>query len=361
MSGPQKIRVLIIAPASPLVGGQAVQAQRLIDKFKEVGTIEAELLPINPRFFPSLQKIKYLRTLLTSIRYVAGLISKVSRFDVIHVFSASFMSFLLAPAPAILVSKLFRKPVLLNYRSGFLETHLRSSPRAAIALLKRCDLVVTPSRYLGEVFKKFGIESRHVFNFVETDIFRYRKRERFQPKFLSNRSFEDLYNVECTIRAFSLIQRELPEASLTVAGGGSLEKELKELAMELGLVNVEFTGQVSQAEMAELYDRCDIYLNSPEVDNMPSSILEAFASGTAVVSTDAGGIPYIVEHERNGLLVGCGDYGALSTQALRLLRDPGLAQSLTASAFSDLERYSWEPIRDEWLKLYEALAAKSGP
>lgn len=356
MKSPEKMKVLIVGPALPLVGGQSIQAKNLLEKAKSDANYDVGFVAINPAFLPSLQKIKYVRTVVTTIAYVAALLRNVPKYRIIHVFSASFWSFLLAPAPAIIIAKIFRKKVLLNYHSGFAEEHMRDWPRSALPLIRSCDLVVTPSRYLVDVFAKFGIDAVPVFNFVGTEVFNFRERKPLRPVFLSNRNFEDLYNVAGAIDAFNVIQRQFPEASLIVAGDGPLKSDIHEHVRKLELKNVEFTGQVSEKDMAALYERADIFLNASNVDNMPISILEAFASGTPVVSTDSGGIPYIVEHEVSGLLVPKGDFNALAEQAVRLLNDPELADSIVQNARKEMEKYSWESIGASWLDVYRGLS-----
>ncbi|MBX5480171.1 MAG: glycosyltransferase family 4 protein, partial [Pyrinomonas methylaliphatogenes] len=99
-----------------------------------------------------------------------------------------------------------------------------------------------------------------------------------------------------------------------------------------------------------------IFLNSPNVDNMPNSIIEAFAAGTPVVTTDAGGIPYIVTHERTGLLVPKNDHEKLAASAIRLIEDQELASRIIANARDECRKYVWENVRHDWLNLYERLA-----
>jgi glycosyltransferase involved in cell wall biosynthesis len=177
-----------------------------------------------------------------------------------------------------------------------------------------------------------------------------------RPVFLSNRNLEPLYNVACILRAFAHIQRRYPEAALIVAGDGSQRAELEALARELSLHNTEFIGRVEQARMHELCERADIYLNSSNIDNMPGSIIEAYAAGLPVVTTDAGGIPYILKHEETGLMVARDDHEALAACALRLLEDGELAARLADNAHAACRQYSWAAVRDEWLKLYYELA-----
>ena len=154
-----------------------------------------------------------------------------------------------------------------------------------------------------------------------------------------------------------MLFRSFPDASLTVAGDGSQRRSLEQLARELNLQNVEFTGQVEHEKVRSLYDAADIYLNGSEIDNQPLSLLEAFACGLPVVTTNAGGIPDIVTHERTGLLVQRGDYKAIAECALRLLRDAELARTIIGQALGECHKYSWDEVRDKWLGLYEGLAA----
>jgi glycosyltransferase involved in cell wall biosynthesis len=175
--------------------------------------------------------------------------------------------------------------------------------------------------------------------------------------FLSNRNLEPLYNVACTLRAFRLIQDRLPEARLVIAGDGSQRRQLEQLCGNLRLERVTFVGKLNSAEMASLYDRCDIYLNSPNIDNMPTSILEAFACGLPVVTTNPGGIPYIVENARNGLMVSVDDAEALAHAALRLIDDQLMATRLADAARAECEdRYVWSKVRAEWEECYLGLA-----
>src|SRR5215216_769678 len=151
----EPIRVLIIAASLDILGGQAVQAQRLIKHLQDEPSLEVSFLPINPRLpgaLRKLQSIKYVRTVTTSILYILNLLRLVPKYDVIHIFSASYLSFLIAPTPAILVSKLYGKKILLNYHSGEAEDHLRRWPRTTRPIINLVDKVVVPSEYLFRIF-----------------------------------------------------------------------------------------------------------------------------------------------------------------------------------------------------------------
>lgn len=351
------LRVLMVAPALPILGGQTIQAARLIDAFREEIGVIVDLQPINPAFLPTFQKVKYLRTVLTSIKYLFDLLVKTPRYDIIHIFSASYFSFLLAPTPAVLIAKLFGKKTILNYRSGEAADHLKTWKRSAIPTIRLFDSIITPSGYLIDVFRQFDLHAKVVFNFVDTELFRFRPRKPLRPIFLSNRNFEALYNVSCTLRAFALIQASMPDASLIVAGDGPEKDRLHQLAAELNLKNTEFTGRIVPRHMPALYDKADVYLNSPSIDNMPNSIIEAFACGLPVVSTNAGGIPYIVENGRTGLLVDSDDHKALAREAVSLFDGSGRAEKLISAAREEVQRYTWQSVRADWLNMYRELAS----
>lgn len=352
------VKVLIVAPSVRILGGQALQAACLWRHLKDEATVEVGFVPHNPalpRPLRWLQSIKYVRTIVTSLLYCALLMLRVPRYDVIHIFSASYFSFLIAPTPAMLIAKLFRKKCILNYHSGEAEDHFYWWPRTSIPLVRLADSVTVPSEYLVKVFGKFGIPARAISNVIDEGQFIFRERSSLQPRFLSNRNLFPLYNVACILRAFAIIQKEFPDASLVLAGDGSERANLERLARELQLKNVTFTGLVAPSEMPKLYDEADIFLNSSNIDNMPGSILESFASGLPVITTDAGGIPYIVTHEKTGLLVPRGDHEALAEAAIQLLKDPALAAAITDRAYAETGKYSWSAVRNDWLHLYERL------
>ena len=357
-----KLKVLIVAPSFDILGGQSVQAARLLERLRQEPLLQVGFLPINPRLpgvLRRLQAIKYVRTVVTSIAYIWSLIWRVHKYDVIHVFSASYFSFVLAPTPAILIGKLFRRKVLLNYHSGEAEDHLRRW-RSAIAIIRLADSIVVPSEYLVSVFASFGLKTQAIFNLVDLNKFRFRSRVPLRPVFLSNRNFESHYGVDYVLRAFAIIQSRVPSAELTIAGDGSLRHPLESLAVELGLKNTDFIGRVDPEAIAAVYDAADIYLNGSTIDNQPLSIIEAFCCGLPIVTTGAGGIPYMVRDGKTGLLVPCGDHAQMAERALRLLTDPDLAGQLTSEGRNECVKYQWQTVRDAWIKAYFDLRNKPG-
>src|SRR6185436_10402535 len=211
-----------------------------MEGLKRESNLEIGFLPHNPRLpgiLRSLQAIKYVRTVVTTLYYIALLLWRVRKYDIIHIFCASYYSYSMSAIPALAISRLYGKQSILNYRSGEAEDHLETW-RTAVPTINWATEVVVPSGYLVDVFARYGLPARAINNIVELDRFTYRERRPLRPVFLTSRLLEPLYNVPCVLRAFAIIQRQFPDARLTVAGDGTQRRSLERLANELGLRHV---------------------------------------------------------------------------------------------------------------------------
>ena len=358
----RRIRVLLVAPSMDIVGGQAVQATRLMRCLQEVPWLDMRFQPINPRLpgpLRLLQSVKFVRTAATAAAYNLMVMAKALRCDILHVFSASYYSYTLWTLPALFFAKLYRKKMILNYRDGQAEDHLQNW-RSALPTIRLMDAIVTPSGFLVDVFARFRLEALPISNIIDASRFHFRRRCPLRPVFLHNRILEPLYNVECSLRAFQLVQQRYPEASLTIAHDGPSRPRLERFARDLGLRNTRFIGRVPHSGIAELYDAADIYLTSPEFDCMPGSLLECYASGLPIIATATGGIPYIARDQQTALLVRRNDHEAMAGAAFRLLDDEELVERLTTNGYEECKKYAAGPVRDQWAELYERLMFCTG-
>ncbi len=355
------IRILLVGPSLDIMGGQAVQLDLLRRNLSDEG-VDAEFLPINPVPWGPLKyltKIKYVRTAIVSVFYISSLLWRVRKFDVIHVFSASYFSFIIAPTPAILIAKLFRKRVVLNYRSGEAEDHFNRWGKLVFWIIKSADRIVVPSRYLVDVFAKFGFEAEYIYNISDFESFRFREREKTDV-IIVPRNLEPLYDIETAIRAFVKVHQEYPSTSLVIVGAGSDEKRLHELVAKEQLPAITFTGRVERTKMSTLLDEADVFLNTSLIDNMPVAIVEAYYCGLPVVTTDAGGIPYIVENEVSGLVVSKRDVDAVAAALCKVISDGDCRKRIVAGGQTAAKQFRWEAVREKWAQLYSELAGEHG-
>lgn len=358
----KQLRVAIVAASPRWIGGQGVQADLLVRKWLNDPSLAVSFIPIDPRL-PScvtgVERIPLLRTLFRTPFYITALWQGMNDVDIAHIFSASYWSFLVSLMPAWLIATIRGKTTVIHYHSGEARDHLRHS-RIAVRILKAADSIVVPSMYLEDVFREFDLHPKVVPNFVDTTQFSFRSRQPLSPRLVCTRGFHPYYSMDIVVRAFGMIKKEYPEASLCLIGRGPTEKRIRELVKQLGLANVEFAGPVLHAEIARHYDENHLFINASWIDNMPVSILEAFASGLPVVTTAPDGIRHLVDHERTGLLCEPGDWTALARNVMRLLREPKLSQRLSDNAYQEVQSYRWERVRSKWLEVYRSACSLTG-
>jgi glycosyltransferase involved in cell wall biosynthesis len=197
-------------------------------------------------------------------------------------------------------------------------------------------------------------------NVVDLRQFVFRKRMPLRPLLICTRGFHPYYRPDLVVHAFAVVRQSFPDARLNLVGSGQMEPEIRALVAGLKLSGVNFAGAIVHREIARSYDAADIFINASNLDNMPVSILEAFAAGTPVVTTAPEGMCHLVEHERTGLLSAPGDSHALAENVTRLLKDPDLASRLAHNAREEAARYSWEKVRQDWLNLYRSVLQGAG-
>src|SRR5262245_55571284 len=351
------MKIALVAADLDILGGQGVEAVLLCDALVADGH-HVNFVPINPRP-PRLlrwsRRVPYLRTVLNLCLYLPSLL-QLARSDVVHVFSASYWSFLLAPLPAMLAGRAFGRRVVLHYHSGEADDHLARWGLLVHPWLRLAHAIVVPSQYLFDVFARSGYDTLVIPNIVDVSRFRFRQRHSFAPRLLSVRNLEPYYRVDLILEAFARVQETYPHASLVVAGCGTLDGSLRQLAARLALRNVRFAGRIEPEEMPRLFDDADIFVNASVLDNQPVSILEAFAAGTAVVSTPAGDIPAMVRDAETGRLVPA-DAIALAQAVADAIERPHTTRELALRARAELDRHTWPSVREAWTTVLSSSAA----
>ncbi len=347
------VRVALVAAGADIIGGHSVQARLLREALEREG-IEVLDVPINPPWpalLRPLRRVPLLRTAINEVVYACTLL-RLRRADVVHVFSASYWSFLLAPVPTMLLGRALGKRVVLHYHSGEAADHLDRWGWLVHPWLKLPHEIVVCSEFQRRAFARHGHRARVIPNVIGLERFEFRTRWPLRPRFLSNRNLGRGYGVDTILQAFAEIRARRPDATLVVAGGGPEEARLKALAAAQPGGGIEFVGQITNDRMPALLAACDVLLNASVIDNQPVSLIEAFAAGVVVVSTPAGAIPEMIEDRWSGLLVPTGSPHALAAAALSLLDQPGLAADMAARAHALADRFTWPSVRAGWWTVY---------
>jgi len=325
--------------------------QTLAENFKKDG-FRITLIKSNQDIPHMLRNLKGLRTIFNFIFYIRALFGNIPRADVVYIFASSHLYFFLIVMPAVTFSSFCNKKSFVNYHGGAPQTFFSKFHPFVRYIMKQATITV-PSDYLKEVIGEYlDLKAFIVPNIAHLNLFKYRERSPLKPYILCTRHFEHAYNIPCVIKAFRIIAERKPGAKLGLVGEGKEKKKIVQLVEDLGLMDkVQFYGCLPNNELPDIYDKYSIFINASKMDNFPLSILEAYASGLPVVSTNPGGIPYLVKDKETGLLVTKNDHLALAKQVIYLLDDPSLALRMAKKARLECEQYSWKMVRKILLEL----------
>ena len=348
------VSVLIVAPLPPPYGGMALQARALAERLRKDG-IKVELLATNPPLGRLLCRIKGVRTVVQTLWFLLNLIQGLSHCRIVHLLGASHWYFFLRVMPTIVGARIFGRRVILNYRGGEAPKFFARHPWLVLPILRFAHSIVVPSKYLERVFQTYGQRPKIIPNFVDLERFRFRCRDSLKPNLLVTRSLEPLYNIRMALDAFALVQKRHPEARIDVVGSGSEELALKTYVQQQGWSGVHFHGALPNETIASYLDRADILLNPTNADNMPINLLEAFAAGVPVVTTNVGGIPDLVGQNEAALTVNPNDAPAMAARIEELLSQPQTAARMTQRANALCEQMSWDSVGRLWRDLYSVL------
>lgn len=351
------MKICIIGEFPPPYGGMAVQAEMLLTRLRTEG-ISACSVKRNFSFEGKLAwigRLKIIRSIFSYIIFNITLLKRIPRAGALYIFTNSYLNFYLYTISPVVFGKILGKKTILSYHGGLAQEFMRKQKHFfARYILKIADSVCVPSGYLRDVFRKIGISATVIPNIIDIRQFDFRIRNKLSPDFIVARHLSPEYNTEMIIRAFEIIHTRYPQARLKICGKGPEKPRLEKLTDSLRLRGaVEFLGTIENERMPQAYDSADFFLNGSSVDNVPVAILEAFACGLAVISTNAGGIPYLVRDGYNGILVNTNEYRAMAEKALTLFENQPLAKTLIANARNTLTEYEWKNIKPKLLQLLQ--------
>ena len=254
---------------------------------------------------------------------------------------------------ALFVSQLCRVlnlKYLPKLNGGDLPNRIRRTPRMCKLIFKNAYKNIAPSFYLLEAFSNKGYaEILYIPNTIELPNYPFKDRENISMKLLWVRSFTLIYNPEMAIRVFQELKKEFPQAELCMVGpdkDGTLEK-IKLLAKHHNL-NVKFPGRLLKEDWIALSQNYDIFINTTHFDNTPVSVIEAMALGLPIVSTNVGGITYLLEHNKTALLVDDNDIEAMTGAIKEIINNKKLKNHLVQNAHTLVEEFDWDKVKIKW-------------
>ncbi len=339
--------LVLVGPLPPPSGGMANQTRQLAELLRSEGckvTVVQVNAPYRPPWVAGLRGV---RALFRLVPYLWRLWRDTRGADITHVMANSGWAWHLFAAPAIWIASWRSDAVVVNYRGGDADAFFARQFRWVKPTLARADAVIVPSGFLGAVFAKYGVATTVVPNIINLGAFHPAAARPSAPHIVVTRNLEPIYDIGTAIRAFALVAQRHSDARLTIAGSGPSRAELESLARQLHVEDrVHFTGRLDNSELPDLYRSASVVVNASLVDNMPISLLEAMASGVPIVSTNVGGVPFLVKDGETALLVPPGDAEAMAAAVCGILADNLKGARLAENALADIGQYAWPRVRE---------------
>jgi glycosyltransferase involved in cell wall biosynthesis len=250
-----------------------------------------------------------------------------------------------------IILKFFGVQYIPILHGGNLPLRLRQSPSLSSIIFNNAYINIAPSGYLFEHFKTAGFSVEMIPNYIEIAEYPFKYRKEIKPTILWVRSFNKIYQPEMAILMMEKLVRVYPNAHLCMVGpdkDGSME-QCKRIIKEKNLCdNVKITGKLSKSEWISLSKDYDVFLNTTSVDNTPVSVMEALALGMVLVSSKVGGIPWLFEDGREGIMVENADPDKFAKVIIDLIEDPTKAANLSLYARRKSESWDWVNVKNKW-------------
>jgi glycosyltransferase involved in cell wall biosynthesis len=254
---------------------------------------------------------------------------------------------------ALLISQLcriFKVKYITSLNGGNLPARLERHPYMSGLLFHHSYRNVTPSLYLKDAFEQFGYSHLvYIPNTIVLTNYTYNPKSYECIRLLWVRSFSKIYNPTLAIKVLKLLIDQGYDAELCMVGpdsDGTLQ-DVSEFAQELK-VPVTFTGKLPKAEWIALAQNYNIFINTTNFDNMPLSVIEAMALGLPIVSTNVGGIPYLIADGIDGLLVSKNDAHAMVAAIIQTITDLEATRHRVSKARAKVEHFDWQTVKTQW-------------
>ncbi len=252
-------------------------------------------------------------------------------------------------AVALLVGRRYGKPVSVFYHGGAARQFLRLHHSWVCPMLRLAHVVAVTSDFLRREFEAHGLQTTVVPPILEAARLRPRRRGLV---FISTRYLEPIYDVGTILEAFAAVQAVHPQARLVVAGSGSQQRRLQDLARSRHL-NATFLGHLPRHQLPALLGQASFSLNAARVDNMPLSVLEAMYAGAVAITTPVGELPSLMVHGTHGLFFVPGDAESLAETVLFALQHQEVAERCRRNGARLAAAFTWDRVRNNYLRLLD--------
>ena len=323
--------------------------------FKGTKSVLETLEPLFGEFANVRSASKHKNQLLRLLSMIFLFLFKSKKADFILIDVYSTRAYIYTSVISFL-SRLFKKKYILILHGGNLPNRFIKKGKSMRKVFEKAYAVVAPSNYLKSFFDKQGIDTFHIPNVIELSNYALKEREVFNPKFISIRGFGEIYNPMMILEAIKNLKSDYPNLSLMLIGSKSeslydkVVKFIRENDLE---ENVTVLDKMSTEEWVRLSEQADFMLSTPVIDNTPVSIIEGLSLGLVIVSTNVGGIPYLLNDGVDAVLVESNDHFDLTDKLKMLIQNDELCKSLTHAGREKAKSYDWNVVKESWKQIFK--------
>lgn len=257
--------------------------------------------------------------------------------DVYLLISSSGLSFYTKIFPALCIIRMRGRPAVLDFVGGGILHKLHP---LYIFILKRFKNILVPTPTFQKAFSEKGIRSTVFPHIVRVENFHNQKSSDEGVNLIAAKALVPYSGIQDIIKAFCIIQKELPNAQLKIVGEGPERENLERFILDKSITGIEFLGSISHYEMPKIFSSASIFLHGTKIESFGLVLVEAMAAGLPIVSTNSGGIPDVIRDEFNGLLVNYGDHREMARQALLVLTNREKYEQIRQNALNESKKYS---------------------
>lgn len=254
-----------------------------------------------------------------------------------------------------ILSKIHHKPYIVVLSGGGLKNKYKKSMTFKF-ILNNSKANISPSKYLYDVFSELGYKVHHIPNFIDLNLYPFRKRKVIKPKILWVRAIHEIYNPLMAVKVIKVLREKHPLIHLCMVGpykDKTINKINKAINKDRLNKNIVTTGRLTKEEWINLSKEYDIFINTTNFDNHPVSLLEAMALGLPIISTNVGGIPFLIKDGETGFLVDENDHINMAQKIDKLISNELEGYEVSLRARDEVTKIDKNNIIPQWEDLIE--------
>lgn len=252
------------------------------------------------------------------------------------------------------ICRFFNLKYIPILHGGNLPNRLINNPFLSYLIFNNSFINVAPSEYLKDAFESRKFKVLYIPNVISIRKYNFKKRQNLSPKLLYVRSFAHIYNPIMAVEVLNLLKKKYSNACLCMIGPFKDDSiiNVKDLIKKYNLENdVEITGVLTKKEWHKKSEDYDIFINTTNIDNTPVSVIEAMALGLTIVSTNVGGIPYLINDKNDGVLVDKNDIIMMNKEIIKIVENNNYTYATEAR--KKAEGFDEKTIVKKWVSLLQ--------